>query len=75
LLNFYDRTPKRNDRKAIEHLKIMNDVIVTIDVLAPCHHHQLINVPTAGAQVFLTDYPQGELAITHHAGPVQIDEC
>jgi hypothetical protein len=36
------------------------------------HHHQPINVPTAGAQAFLMDYPQGERAITHHAGPVRI---
>jgi hypothetical protein len=35
------------------------------------HHHQPINVPTAGAQAFLMDYPQGERAITHHAGLVQ----
>jgi hypothetical protein len=40
-----------------------------------CHHHQPINVPTAGAQVFLMDYPQGERAITHHAGPVWIGGC
>jgi hypothetical protein len=33
------------------------------------HHHQPINVPTAGAQAFLMDYPQGERAKTHHAGP------
>jgi hypothetical protein len=26
------------------------------------HHHQPINVPTAGAQAFLMDYPQGERA-------------
>jgi hypothetical protein len=37
-----------------------------------CHHHQPINVPTAGAQAFLMDYPQGDRAITHHAGPVRI---
>jgi hypothetical protein len=36
------------------------------------HHHQPINVPTAGAQAFLMDYPQGERAITHHAGPLRI---
>jgi hypothetical protein len=36
------------------------------------HHHQPINVPTAGAQAFLMDYPQGERAITHLAGPVRI---
>jgi hypothetical protein len=35
-------------------------------------HHQAINVPTAGAQAFLMDYPQAERAITHHAGPVRI---
>jgi hypothetical protein len=35
-------------------------------------HHQPINVPTAGEQAFLVDYPQGERAITHHAGPVRI---
>jgi hypothetical protein len=39
------------------------------------HHHQPINAPTAGAQAFLMDYPQGERAITHHAGPVQIGGC
>jgi hypothetical protein len=36
------------------------------------HHHQPINVPTAGAQAFFMDYPQGERTITHHAGPVRI---
>jgi hypothetical protein len=39
------------------------------------HHHQPINVPTAGAQAFLMDYPPGERAITHHAGPVRIGGC
>jgi hypothetical protein len=34
---------------------------------------QPINVPTAGAQAFLMDYPQGEQA--HHAGPVRIGGC
>jgi hypothetical protein len=38
-------------------------------------HHQPFNVPTAGAQAFLMDYPQGERAITHHAGPVRIGGC
>jgi hypothetical protein len=28
--------------------------------LNPIHHHQPINAPTAGAQTFLLDYPQGE---------------
>jgi hypothetical protein len=28
------------------------------------HPHQPINVPTAGAQAFLMDYPQGKRAIT-----------
>jgi hypothetical protein len=36
------------------------------------NHHQPINAPTAEAQAFLTDYPQGERAITHHAVPVRI---
>jgi hypothetical protein len=36
------------------------------------HHHQRINAPTAGAQAFLKDYPQGQRAITYHAGPVRI---
>jgi hypothetical protein len=36
------------------------------------HHHQPIIVPIAGAQIFLMDYPQGERAITHHAGPVRV---
>jgi hypothetical protein len=36
------------------------------------HHHQPINVPIAGAQAFLMDYPQRERAITHYAGPVWI---
>jgi hypothetical protein len=30
------------------------------------HHHQPINVPTAEAQAFLMDYPQGERAILQH---------
>jgi hypothetical protein len=29
-------------------------------------------ITCAGAQAFLMDYPQGERAITHHAGPVRI---
>jgi hypothetical protein len=36
------------------------------------HHHKPINVPTAGAQAFLMEYPEGERAITHHAGPVRV---
>jgi hypothetical protein len=36
------------------------------------HHHQPINVPTAGAQALLMDYLQGERGITHHAGPVRV---
>jgi hypothetical protein len=36
------------------------------------HYNQPINVPTAGAQAFLMDHPQGERAITHHAGPMRI---
>jgi hypothetical protein len=41
----------------------------------PFIHHQPINVPSAGAQAFLMDYPQGERAITHQAGPVRIGGC
>jgi hypothetical protein len=39
------------------------------------HYHQPINVPTAGAQTFLMDYPQEERAITHHADPVRVGGC
>jgi hypothetical protein len=39
------------------------------------HHHQPINVPTAGAQAFLLNYTQGERAIHHHAGLVRIGGC
>jgi hypothetical protein len=39
------------------------------------YHHQPINVPTAWAQAFLMDYPQGERAIIHHAGPVRVGGC
>jgi hypothetical protein len=39
------------------------------------HHHQPINVPTAGAQDFLMGYPQRERDIAHHAGPVWIGGC
>jgi hypothetical protein len=35
------------------------------------HHHQPINVPTAGAQAFPMDYTR-ERGITHHAGPVWV---
>jgi hypothetical protein len=37
------------------------------------HHDQPIIVPTAGP--FLVDYPQGERAITHHAGLMRIGAC
>jgi hypothetical protein len=33
------------------------------------HHHQPINVPTAGAQAFLLDYAEGERAINPPRGP------
>jgi hypothetical protein len=39
------------------------------------HHHQPINVPTAGAQVFLMDYPQGERAITCQCRLVSANDC
>jgi hypothetical protein len=39
------------------------------------HHHQPINVPTAGAQAFLMDYPQGEQAMSHHVDPMRIGGC
>jgi hypothetical protein len=38
-------------------------------------HHQPSNVPTAGAQAFLVDYPQGERAITHQCGLVGANDC
>jgi hypothetical protein len=49
--------------------------LIVTDVFFHHHHHQPINVPTAGTQAFLMDYPQGERAITHHAGPVRIGGC
>jgi hypothetical protein len=49
--------------------------IVSTIFIIMIHHQQPINVPTAGAQAFLMDYPQGEQAITHHAGPVRIGGC
>jgi hypothetical protein len=48
---------------------------MVISKLLVVNHNQHINVPTAGAQDFLLDYPQGEWAITHHAGPVRIGGC
>jgi hypothetical protein len=36
------------------------------------HHDQHINVPTAGVQAFLIDYPQEKRAITYQAGSVRI---
>jgi hypothetical protein len=38
-------------------------VLYTIGDISIIHHHQPINVPTAGAQAFLMDYPQGEIII------------
>jgi hypothetical protein len=35
----------------------------------------LLMFPLLGHRFVLKDYPQGERAITHHAGPVRIDEC
>jgi hypothetical protein len=40
-------------------------IIITISLL----------MPTAGAQAAFRDYPQGERAINHHAGLVQIGGC
>jgi hypothetical protein len=37
---------------------------------AECLIISLLMPPTAGAQAFLMDHPQGEGAITHHAGRV-----
>jgi hypothetical protein len=51
-------------------------VDVACGLAAQClTHHQPINVPTVGAQAFLMNYPQGERAITHHAGPMRIGGC
>jgi hypothetical protein len=48
---------------------------LTHDKIIDHYHNPPFNIPTAGAQAFLMDYPQGERAITHHAGPVRIGGC
>jgi hypothetical protein len=52
-----------------EHVSLYWDWVLSMG------HHQSINVPNAGAQAFLMDQPQGERAITHHAGPVRVGGC
>jgi hypothetical protein len=37
-----------------------NGIIIHNCLFYDLHHHQPINVPTAGAQAFLMGYPQGE---------------
>jgi hypothetical protein len=54
------------------HLHVFHSTVLYCTRIHITSHHQPINVPTAGAQAFLMDYPQGERAITHHAGPVRI---
>jgi hypothetical protein len=49
-----------------------NKLYICVGLAFILYHHQPINVPTAGAQAFLIDCPQGERAITHHVGPVRI---
>jgi hypothetical protein len=39
------------------------------------HHHQPINVPTAGAQPSLWITHKENGPITHHAGPVRVGGC
>jgi hypothetical protein len=41
-------------------------------VIHVIQHHQPINVPIAGAQTFLMNYPQGEQVIIHHTGAKRI---
>jgi hypothetical protein len=53
----------------------LETTMISVYLLYHHHHHQPINVPTAGAHAFLMDYPQGERAITHRAGPVRIGGC
>jgi hypothetical protein len=67
----FERT---GSRKILNHHNEYYDLKVT-SFEQYYHHHQPINVPTAGAQAILMDYPQGERAITHHAGPVRIGGC
>jgi hypothetical protein len=50
------------------HLRFIPD----IPAGQPHHHHQLINVPSAGAQAYLVDYSQGERVIVHHTDPLWI---
>jgi hypothetical protein len=58
------------------YIHTLYPVLYLLAILIHHHrHHQPINVPTAGAQAFLMDYPQGERAMTHHAGPVRIGGC
>jgi hypothetical protein len=52
---------------AINPLVAFYDIHINTHIIPGYNHHQPINVPTAGAQAFLMDYPQGERAITHHA--------
>jgi hypothetical protein len=51
---------------------ICKKISIAYDAVEPFgvhHHHQPINVSTAGVQAFYMDV-QGERAITHHEGPV-----
>jgi hypothetical protein len=65
--NRHQKTQKYNGFCTHKHI-LYNYLLAHISMC----HYQPINVPTAGAQAFLMDYPQGERAITHHASPVRI---
>jgi hypothetical protein len=60
----------RAHHRDAEQVEVQQLCITTLHSIH--HHHQPINVSTAGAQAFLMNYPQGEQVIAHHAGPVRI---
>jgi hypothetical protein len=58
-----------------QHLKdyvVNSENRITNRSLSNAHHNLPINIPTAEAQAFLMDYPQGERAIAHDVGLVRI---
>ncbi|RVE45658.1 hypothetical protein evm_009707 [Chilo suppressalis] len=64
------KTGKADQRKKWSHKEPWPDAF------SEDHHHQPINVATAGAQAFTVDgIENGDWAMTHHADPVRIGGC
>jgi hypothetical protein len=64
---YYCLTSVRAMYHYLTSVRAMYRCLTMIPLTHHHYHHHPINFPTAGAQAFRMDYPQGERAIAHHA--------